>query len=190
MATSNKRQWRDMSVRERATTILVILVIVIALITLKGLIFGNSGNDSTEANVTTETLSPEQRIESAVNAALDGNSKVRELQVTKQVGDGYGVFLRYNNETTASERFIGSTMADVYMALYGVEDLGVQTASIVTTLTLSNAYGDSKEVPIIKTTLDKETAAKVSFDTDKTDLRYTILPSAWTVNMRHKALEE
>lgn len=188
MTADKKQGWKDKSLRERVMTVIVILVIVVALITLKGLLFGSGADDASS-----DTLSPEQRIEALVK---DGAKKhggatdeVREVRATEQVDGGYGVFVQFNNNNTASERFLGTTMADIYTSLY-TSDLDVRTVAIVATTSLSNPYGDSKEVPVFKTTLDKDTAVKVNFQADEYDLRYTILPGAWTVNTRHEVLED
>lgn len=200
-----QKKWSDFSTKEKAQVIVGIIVILFLLITLKGLIFGGNDEPSTsqtQSQVTenqspgqrtevTQTLTPEKKIEDiARTASTDGDGladEVREVRVIPEAdGSSYSVNVKFYL-SSGNKSIIEQTMANVYLELYK-SDENISNVTVMATTDLSNQYGDSKELIVYQTTLDKEKGEKINFEQDTALLQMRIIPGLWEVQKLDDAI--
>jgi|ADGO01.1.fsa_nt_gi hypothetical protein len=184
-----KKEWKDLTRKEKRTAIIALAVIVLAVFTVIGV--ATSGGDKQEQDkqqqASQQNQPEDKQIEQIVRDTVKAEN-LREVRATEQVDGGYGVFVKFYDKY-GIKGVIGEQMADIYKALY-TSGKDVRTVSIVANTTLTDQYGNESEEAVLKTTLDKAVADKVNFNASEADLQYSILPGLWTVNSTHPALRD
>lgn len=140
----------------------------------------DQAKQTVDANAT-----PEEKIEAKVRASLN-SKKFKEVRVTKQVNGGYGIFVSINGSDNLSndliKKGIWMDMASIYTAAYK-EPMDVNEVAVVANMDMTDKYGKSSNQAVMKTSLAKDEAAKINWNSDSSSLALQILPGVWTTDM-------
>lgn len=193
ISMTKKKSWTDKTIGEKTLTVVVILIVLFILITLKGLIFGGPNDNEQQSGATqaVKAESEEQQIEKlAKTAATEGDGlaeEVREVRVIKEADDSYTVNVKLY-VPSGNKGVIEQTMSNVYKGIYS-SGKNIKAVTVMATTDLSNKYGDSKEIIVYQTRLEKETAEKINFEQDSALLLTRTVPALWQTQKLDPAIE-
>jgi hypothetical protein len=187
---------QEMSNKDKATgigTLIVIGVIIVGIIIIANIM--SSGGDTkttTQTQTIDTTLPDDEQLQQIVKNSLttynnDTEDQTRKIDVVKRPDGGYGVFVEYNADAF-NKLLINGEMASIYIALY-TSDKDVQSASVSAYSPMIDKYGNSSDVLVYKSILDKATADKVNFTADRAALEVSILPGVWDIAIKHQDLK-
>lgn len=186
------KEWKNMSKGEKAGGLIGVAIIVVVVIVIGSVIFGNS-NDPKDSRAETKQqaintdLPEDQQLRQIVENTISGKNNldkdyIKNIDITSQVDGGWGVFVDYNADdnvtTSARKKSIEMKMSEVYIALY-TSNKDVRSASVAAHFPLQDSYGNESDVVIYKSVLSKSEADKVNFQANESTLKLRILPSAW-----------
>lgn len=186
------KEWKDMSKGEKAGGFIGLAIIVVVIIVIGSVIFGNS-NDPKDSRAETKQqaintdLPEDQQLRQIVENALSGKNNlnkdyIKNIDITSQADGGWGVFVDYNADdnvtTSARKKSIEMKMSEVYVALY-TSNKDVRSASVAAHFPLQDSYGNESDGVIYKSVLGKSDADKVNFQANESTLKLRILPAAW-----------
>lgn len=142
--------------------------------------------------VPVKQLSEQEQIKMLVAEQLEGiNNRdkpyIREIDVVKQIGGGWGVFVEYNASDNIARfrRFdIEVKMSEVYIALY-TSYYDIRVVSISAYFPLVDRYGHVRDAIVYRSILDREVAVEVNWDAHRSLLKVDILPGVWTISILH-----
>lgn len=135
--------------------------------------------------------SEEDRLSALVQETFKGTSntkkeRLRKVDIVKQVGGGWGVFIEYNASenltTNMTKKGIESDMSKAYIALY-TADLNVKQATVAAYFPLRDQYGNNEDGIVYKTTLTSEVADKINWQAENITLQARIIPGLWKTSI-------
>jgi len=117
-----------------------------------------------------------------------GLPRVRNIDVRPAAGGGYDVDVEYNMDNAGTKdlfRMMSKIdMGNLYRAFY-TSGQDVASATITAYFPVDDPVGGEPPVRVFSTTLDKKTADKADWTTERTVLEMDILPSLWTETYIH-----
>lgn len=142
-----------------------------------------------ESEVSSEEQTQEQ-IRVFIQDMFKGNNNmdipwIDRIDVTAQMDGGWRIYVGFNADDYWTNKdirvMIERRMSDVYTALYK-SDFDIRSVHIAASFPFTDQYGNPGTDIIYKTSLDKEVADKINWDSDPYVLKFDTLPNLWVEN--------
>lgn len=172
-----------------------VIVVIIGAITDGGKkLDGPTPNSETSPSPTNQPsvaptiaqLTPEAKIEKIVKDGLLSSKKLREVKVTTESDEKYGVKVSLNGSENISSNLtqlgIKKDVSSVFYSLYK-EGLGIEYAVVTSYYPTTDKYGNKSEAIIYQARLIASEASKVNWSQDKSMLLGTTLQAIWAVEV-------